>query len=275
MPAAPEFEPLGGTLLFPTPTPGVAEIEPAMAWNAAVVAGVGVPRDAEGMFFAMHAYLRECGVDGVKVDCQGAVGLVGGSVGGGGGPALTRRYHAAFEASVRAHFGGNHCINCMCHSTENLYRMADTAVARVSDDFYPRDPASTTPHVAACAYNSLFMAPLVHPDWDMFTSSHGAAELHAMARAVSGSAVYVSDKPGEHDFALLARIVLPGGSVLRAHNAARPTRDCLFDDVLRDGASLLKAWNRNAVTGVVGVFHLQVCVCLCSHAVCLIDSLIG
>ena len=40
-------------------------------------------------------------------------------------------------------------------------RMSNTGVARVSDDFYPRDPASSHPHVAACAYNSVFMSVLV------------------------------------------------------------------------------------------------------------------
>ena len=52
--------------------------------------------------------------------------------------------------------------------------------------------------------------------------------------------MYVSDKPGEHDFELLRRLVLPDGSVLRALQPGRPTRDCLFTDVLRDGRSLLK-----------------------------------
>ncbi len=52
--------------------------------------------------------------------------------------------------------------------------------------------------------------------------------------------MYVSDKPGEHDFELLRRLVLPDGSVLRAQQAARPSRDSLFNDVLRDGKSLLK-----------------------------------
>ena len=81
--------------------------------------------------------------------------------------------------------------------------------------------------------------------------------LHGMARAVSGGAVYVSDKPGQHDFELLRRLVLPDGTVLRASLPGRPTRDTLFCDVLRDGRSLLKAWNTNPVVGVVGVFNLQ------------------
>lgn len=40
-------------------------------------------------------------------------------------------------------------------------RMENTAVGRVSDDFYPTDAASWTSHLGICAYNSLFMAPLV------------------------------------------------------------------------------------------------------------------
>jgi len=56
----------------------------------------------------------------VKVDVQGTVGLMGSKL--GGGPDMTRKYHQSLERSVQAAFPGNHCINCMCHSTENLYR---------------------------------------------------------------------------------------------------------------------------------------------------------
>ena len=68
------------------------------------------------------------GVDGVKVDVQATVGLMGSKL--GGGPAMTSTYHRSLESSVRAAFPGNHCINCMCHSTENLYRygLATTAL---------------------------------------------------------------------------------------------------------------------------------------------------
>ena len=62
--------------------------------------------------------------------------------------------------------------------------MTDTALARSSDDFWPRDPASHTTHVAINAGNSVFMAALVQPDWDMFQSQHPAALLHASARVV-------------------------------------------------------------------------------------------
>lgn len=47
-------------------------------------------------------------------------------------------------------------------------RWTDTAVARASDDFYPRDPASSKPHIGTCTFIGLFLSPLVQPDWDMF-----------------------------------------------------------------------------------------------------------
>ena len=74
----------------------------------------------------------------------------------------------------------------------------------------------------------------------MFHSKHPAAMLHATARVVSGSGVYVSDKPGAHDFELLRRMVLPDGSVMRPLLPGRPTKDILFADVLKDNKTLLK-----------------------------------
>ena len=223
------------------------------------------------------------GVDGVKIDVQSGVPALGGGV--GGGPHLAKMYTKAMEASVAEHFpvgqpeaatsdgdaaattistptavageGGVHCINCMCHSTENLYQYSCTAVARASDDFYPRRPDSHTVHLVNVAFNSAFLGEICLPDWDMFHSLHEVGWLHAAARAVGGCPVYVSDAPGEHDIPLLRTLVLPDGSVLRARLPGRPTRDCLFCDVGGDGKSALKIWNANSVGGVVGAFHVQ------------------
>lgn len=46
---------------------------------------------------------------------------------------------------------------------------------------------------------------------------------------------FISDKPGNHNFELLKKLVLPDGSVLRAQLPGRPTLDCLFADPARDG----------------------------------------
>jgi len=39
---------------------------------------------------------------------------------------------------------------------------------RASDDFWPRDPASHTIHIASVAYNTVFLGEFMQPDWDMF-----------------------------------------------------------------------------------------------------------
>jgi len=163
----------------------------------------------------------------------------------------------AMEASVAEHFEGNRCINCMCHSTENLYSYRSTSLLRAADDFYPKEEASQPVYLANAAYNSLFLGEVGQTDWDMFTTTHPDAGMHAAARAVSGSQIYVSDKPGQHNFDLLRQLVLPDGVALLAKHAGRPTRDVLFRDVNADGVSALKIWNRNTYTGVLGVFNAQ------------------
>ena len=179
----------------------------------------------------------------------------------GGGTHIARLYTEAMEASVTEHFssenGATDCINCMCHSTENLYRYKVTSVARASEDFFPQRRDTHTVHLVNVAYNSLFLGEICLPDWDMFHSQHESAQLHAAARAVGGCPVYVSDAPGHHDARLLRKLVLPDGSVLRAKLPGRPSRDCLFANVGEDGTSALKIWNQNSCGGVVGAFHVQ------------------
>ena len=62
---------------------------------------------------------------------------------------------------------------------------------------------------------------------------------------ISGGPVYVSDKPGHHDFPLLKRLVLSDGTLLRCSQVGRPTLDTLFEDVTRDERSLLKVGHRS------------------------------
>ncbi|KAL6639538.1 hypothetical protein ACP70R_023268 [Stipagrostis hirtigluma subsp. patula] len=253
-PSLARYEP---SLAYPVQCPGVTGNQPDIVMDSLSVLGLGLvpPRKVHAFYGELHAYLASCGVDGVKVDVQNIIETLG--AGHGGRVAITRAYHRALEASVARSFPDNGCISCMCHNTDMLYSARQTAVVRASDDFYPRDPASHTVHVASVAYNTLFLGEFMQPDWDMFHSLHPAAEYHGAARAIGGCPIYVSDKPGNHNFDLLRKLVLPDGSVLRAQLPGRPTRDCLFSDPARDGASLLKIWNMNKCGGVVGVFNCQ------------------
>ncbi|XP_051148816.1 probable galactinol--sucrose galactosyltransferase 2 isoform X2 [Andrographis paniculata] len=256
-PAGPGMEHYETSLAYPVQSPGILGNQPDIVMDSLAVHGLGLvhPRKVFNFYNELHAYLASCGVDGVKVDVQNIIETLG--AGHGGRVSLTRSYHQALEASVSRNFPDNGCIACMCHNTDGIYSAKQTAVVRASDDFYPRDPASHTIHISSVAYNTVFLGEFMQPDWDMFHSLHPAADYHAAARAVGGCAIYVSDKPGNHNFELLKKLVLPDGSILRAQLPGRPTLDCLFVDPARDGTSLLKVWNANKCSGVVGVFNCQ------------------
>uniref|UniRef100_A0A5B7B526 galactinol--sucrose galactosyltransferase n=1 Tax=Davidia involucrata TaxID=16924 RepID=A0A5B7B526_DAVIN len=219
--------------------------------------GVGVidPQKVYDFYNDLHSYLASSGVDGVKVDVQNLIETLGS--GYGGRVSITRQYQAALDESIARNFKDNNLICCMCHNSDSIYSSKKSATARASEDFMPNEPTFQTLHIASVAFNSLLLGEIVVPDWDMFHSNHSTADFHGAARALGGCAVYVSDKPGKHDFKILKKLVLPDGSVLRARYAGRPTRDCLFKDPVMDGKSLLKIWNLNKLSGVIGVFNCQ------------------
>ncbi|XP_071723613.1 probable galactinol--sucrose galactosyltransferase 6 [Rutidosis leptorrhynchoides] len=253
----PDVEGYDSLMKFPMISKGVVENEPGWKTDVMAVQGLGLvnPKNVYRFYKELHSYLADAGVDGVKVDVQCILETLGAGL--GGRVELTRQYHQALDASISRNFPDNGCIACMSHNTDALYCSKQTAIVRASDDFYPRDPVSHTIHIAAVAYNSVFLGEFMQPDWDMFHSLHPAAEYHGSARAISGGPLYVSDAPGKHNFELLKKLVLPDGSILRARMPGRPTRDCLFCDPARDGVSLLKIWNMNKYTGVLGVYNCQ------------------
>ncbi|XP_071717440.1 probable galactinol--sucrose galactosyltransferase 6 [Rutidosis leptorrhynchoides] len=256
-PEAEGMEEYGSLMKYPMVSKGVLANDPIWKTDMLAVQGLGLmnPKKVFKFYDNLHNYLAAAGVDGVKVDVQSILETLG--TGLGGRVALTRQYHQALDASIARNFPDNGCIDCMSHNTDSIYCSQQTAVVRASDDFYPRDPVSHTIHIASVAYNSVFLGEFMQPDWDMFHSLHPAAEYHASARAISGGPIYVSDAPGKHNFDLLKKLVLPDGSVLRARLPGRPTKDCLFTDPARDGVSLLKIWNMNKYTGVIGVYNCQ------------------
>lgn len=256
-PGIAEMEHYESKVAYPVSSPGVQSNEACDCLNNITQNGLGLvnPEKVFNFYDELHSYLASSGVDGVKVDVQNILETLG--AGHGGRVKLARKYHQALEASISRNFPNNGIISCMSHNTDGLYSAKRTAVIRASDDFWPRDPASHTIHIASVAYNTIFLGEFMQPDWDMFHSLHPMAEYHGAARAVGGCAIYVSDKPGHHDFNLLRKLVLPDGSILRAKLPGRPTRDCLFNDPARDGKSLLKIWNMNNFTGIIAVFNCQ------------------
>ncbi|CAI9112857.1 OLC1v1013357C2 [Oldenlandia corymbosa var. corymbosa] len=259
LPSSEKMKQYNPKITYPKQSPGNKE----NIWDGAMESlekfGIGLvdPDKIYDFYNDYHAFLASCCVDGVKVDVQNILETLGS--GHGGRISLTQKYQQALEESIARNFKENNLICCMSHNSDSIYSSKRSATARASEDFMPREPKFQTIHVASVAYNSLLLGEIVVPDWDMFQSKHDTAEFHAAARALGGCPVYVSDKPGSHDFEVLKKLVLPDGSVLRAKCAGRPTRDCLFVDPVGDGKSMLKIWNVNPFSGILGVFNCQGC----------------
>ncbi|XP_020103766.1 probable galactinol--sucrose galactosyltransferase 2 isoform X2 [Ananas comosus] len=254
---APETKKYNSKLVYPIQSPGNLAHLRDLTMDCMEKYGIGMinPDTVFEFYNDYHSYLVSQNVDGVKVDVQNVLETLGS--GYGGRVSLTSQFHDALEKSISKNFQDNSIICCMGHNTDSVYSLKVSAITRVSDDYMPRNQASQTLHIAAVAFNSIFLGEVVIPDWDMFYSQHYAAEFHAAARSLGGCGIYISDKPNHHDFELLKKLVLPDGSILRAKYPGRPTRDCLFTDPVMDGKSLLKIWNLNACNGILGIFNCQ------------------
>ncbi|KAK4264374.1 hypothetical protein QN277_025562 [Acacia crassicarpa] len=253
-------------VVAPRLSEGLKKTMEDLAVDKIVNNGVGLvpPEMVHHMYERLHSHLESAGIDGVKVDVIHLLEMVSEEY--GGRVELAKAYYKALTDSVRKHFKGNGVIASMEHCND-FFLLGTQAIslARVGDDFWCTDPSGDPNgtywlqgcHMVHCAYNSLWMGNFVQPDWDMFQSTHPCAEFHAASRAISGGPIYVSDCVGQHNFKLLKRLVLPDGSILRCHHFALPTRDCLFKDPLHDGQTMLKIWNLNKCTGVLGLFNCQ------------------
>jgi raffinose synthase len=232
--------------------PGILQHEPRLNveyWGP--LAGL-VPAGQIGRFMDdYHRRLQAQGVDGIKVDNQAVIESL--ASGQGGRVALTRAYRKALETSVAVHFAGR-LINCMSSGMETYYGAPLSNLIRTSTDFWPTRPETHGLHLYCNAQVGMWFGEFMQPDWDMFQSGHAMGAFHAAGRAVSGGPVYVSDKIDGHNFALLRKLVLSDGSVLRADQPGRPTRDCLFADVTREPV-LLKIFNYNSDCAVIGLFN--------------------
>ncbi|MFZ5896894.1 MAG: Sip1-related alpha-galactosidase [Myxococcota bacterium] len=207
----------------------------------------------EAFYDDYHRALAAEGVDGVKVDSQAVLEAVAQRQ--GGRVPLALAYRRALESSVERNFQGR-LINCMSNQQESFYYAASSSLLRSSIDFFPTRPESHGAHLYANAQVGAWFGEFMQLDWDMFQSAHEWGTYHAAARAISGGPVYVSDKPGAHDFALLKKLVCSDGTVLRCAAPARPTADVLCHDPTREDV-LLKIWNWCGGAGVIGVFNAR------------------
>ena len=191
------------------------------------------PAVLDAYFDAYHAGLRADGFTLIKVDNQ----LVAERMATGNYPIwdLARAMHGAINQGAARHFD-NAMINCMDMTNDAFLNFGATPVARSVEDYFPYAPGETydlqkgnaAAHVLQAIYNALYFGEMVFPDFDMFESTNPNAALHASVRAANCAPIYITDKAGQHDVALLRSLVDAEGVTLRADTPLRPVADCLF-----------------------------------------------
>jgi raffinose synthase len=196
------------------------------------------PRDGKGESFYADWYrkLNKMGVDLLKIDNQANLApYVEGGI-----PAFTAaagEQRNVQEAAASQSFGGSdphgsyvNVLNSMSLSLENLYNYGRSNSVRTSDDYLPRNSRDAKEHVFANAYNSVWASNFAFPDYDIFQSHDPHAEYHAIARAMSGGPVTVSDKLGKENVALLRRMATPRGRLFMLDDVGRLPADLLMRD---------------------------------------------
>ncbi|MFL6211277.1 MAG: Sip1-related alpha-galactosidase [Pyrinomonadaceae bacterium] len=234
----------------------------------------------ENFYADWYARLKEWGFDFVKVDGQAnnikfTDGLMPLFDSGGGTQrnlqtAAQKKFADGGTGSTRA--AGLSVINCMEMTLENAFNWRLSNVARNSDDYLPDNPQNAKEHIYQNAYNAYWTSNFAYPDWDMFQSHDPHAEYHAVARAISGGPIYVTDKPGRERAGILRRLAFDDGRLLMLDEPGQVTRDLLLDDpalaalplkvfgrITRDGvqASMVAAFNVNkSARQVTGALHV-------------------
>lgn len=247
-------------------SPGLDGTMTDLAVVKIVEGGIGLVRPDQAIDFydAMHSYLAKSGIAGVKVDVIHTLEYVSEEY--GGRVELAKAYYDGLTKSLSKNFNGTGLISSMQQCNDFFFLgTKQISFGRVGDDFWFQDPNGDPMgvywlqgvHMIHCAYNSMWMGQIIHPDWDMFQSDHLCAKFHAGSRAICGGPVYVSDSVGGHDFDLIKKLVYPDGTIPKCQHFALPSRDCLFKNPLFDKKTILKIWNLNKFGGVVGAFNCQ------------------
>jgi len=211
------------------------------------------PRSDNGFHFwdAWYKFLKDSGVDFVKVDNQGTL------------PLMTRdklavinvtgQAHKNLEAAAEKYFDSN-VMNCMNENVETIYQWEKTNLGRSSVDYNPLTYTNPRSNCVLNVFNSLWYTQVSWPDYDMWMTHDKHVEYYAVEHAVSGGPVYSSDKPGREKFEYLWPMIFSDGKVIRADEPAMPLKKYLLVNPYFDQkplaafahtgeAGMLAAWN--------------------------------
>lgn len=218
------------------------------------------PREGHGESFYADWYsnLKSWGYDFVKVDNQGSNGkFTNGFMplfSSGSGQQRNLQEAAVKQFSDQSQekrdiTAGLNVINCMEMTLENAFSWRYSNLARNSDDYLPDSLQNAKEHIHQNAYNAYWTSNFAYPDWDMFQSHDPSAEIHAVARAISGGPVYFTDEPGKEHPEILHRLIFSDGRLLMLDAPGQVTEDLLLRDPSLE-ATPLKVFGRISRPGI-------------------------
>lgn len=227
-------------------------------------AGRIIPSKTSGLYTEWYRQMRQWGISFVKIDNQG----------------FHRRllpyqcniadYMANLQSTLNkaADENGMMMLYCMATHPEIYLNCRFDHLLRISNDFKPNDVFSARKHIVNNFYNSFWLSRIVWPDFDMFQSGDTYSATFARMLAISGSPIYITDKPGFVDMGIIRRLVLPDGTVPRYENLARPIESRFFENpYINKGVCIAVASVHNIVT--CGVFNVQESGCACAGEIAL------
>jgi hypothetical protein len=215
------------------------------------------PADSFDLFRDWYSKLREWGFDFVKVDNQSSVGyMYAGKI-----PVeeAAEMLHKGLEAA--AYINSLEVLNCMAQQPENAFSWFRSAIARNCVDYIvPHKKSRNKLHLYFNAYNALFMSQVVWPDWDMFQSHDPWALQQAVARAVSGGPIYLTDEAGKSVVEIVKPLAFSDGFLPLPDGPALPTKDILMRDPYNEAVPL-KVFTKVSLSdvgvyGVVAAFNI-------------------
>jgi raffinose synthase len=205
-----------------------------------------------------HRWMKKQGFSFVKVDNQ----LVTERMAVNNYPlfSLSEKMHEALYRSIDEQFDGT-VINCMDMTTEAWQNFGSSAVGRSVEDYfvytleegYDLQRGNAAAHITQALYNTIYFGQVVWPDFDIFQSHNPNAGMHAIARALSGGPVYLSDKPEQIRGDVILPLIYSNGKIIRADQPPRLTDDCLFQV---QSPLPLKAYTFAGNAALMGVFNM-------------------
>jgi hypothetical protein len=211
-----------------------------------------------------YQYLTDSGIDFVKIDNQQLANqLEQNHISGNQNAQLLQLKLRAISLK----YFNNQVLNCMNMNSGTVFYFGAGAVGRSSEDYFPNNfsynikAGNAAVHILCNAHNALWWSQMVYPDYDMFQTHHPHAMYHAVARALSGGPIYITDQAHFTQIRILEKLTLSTGKILRSENPALPSRDCLFQtreekafkiQGLSNNSGLLAAFNTTANENVKG-----------------------